>query len=154
MEKILVSACLLGENVRYDGENQLLNNKTLARWHKNGQLISLCPEVAGGLSIPRPPAEINQQSGLVITAFGEDVSRQFYQGAQITLNICKQQKIRFALLKESSPSCGSATIYDGNFSSEKMSGQGVTASLLMKNGIKVFSEKNIETLIAAIEVLD
>lgn len=115
MKRILVSSCFLGEKVRYDGKSKSLINDTLLLWKKQKQLISFCPEVAGGLSVPRQPAEIQQNNGLIITCDGEDVSRQFIKGAQRALDICQQHDIHFALLKESSPSCGSTTIYDGSF---------------------------------------
>ena len=147
MEKILVSACLLGEPVRYDGNSQLLINETLSLWRKQGRLVSICPEVAGGLSIPRPPAEIQPVSGEIMTCDGQNVSQQFHHGAYQALSICQQHQIKFALLKESSPSCGSNTIYDGSFSKQKTLGEGVTTKLLQSQGIKVFSENNIAELI-------
>jgi uncharacterized protein YbbK (DUF523 family) len=146
MEKILVSACLLGEPVRYDGNSKLLLNETLAFWLKEGRLVGLCPEVAGGLSIPRQPAEIQPLSGKIITCDGQDVSQQFNKGAFQALKICQRHHIKFALLKETSPSCGSRSIYDGTFTKQKMLGEGVTTKLLRVNGIQVFSENNIVKL--------
>lgn len=154
MTRILVSACFLGEKVRYDGKSKSLMNKTLLHWKQQRQLISFCPEVAGGLSVPRKPAEIQQDSSLIITSDGDDVTSQFIKGAQRALDICHQNNIRFALLKESSPSCGSTTIYDGDFSNQKIQGEGVTTALLRKNGIRVFSEKNITELISAVDLLN
>lgn len=147
MTKILVSACFLGEKVRYDGKCQSLLNETLLHWRQNKQVVSFCPEVAGGLSVPRQPAEIQGESQCIVTCDGVDVSEQFNKGAQRALKLCQQHNIGIALLKESSPSCGSTTIYDGTFTDKKINGEGVTTALLRKNGIRVFSEKNISVLI-------
>lgn len=148
MTKILVSACFLGEKVRYDGTSQRLFNETLLKWIDNNQVVSFCPEVAGGLPVPRQPAEIQPESQRILTCDGDDVSAAFKKGAQRALTLCKRQNISFALLKESSPSCGSTTIYDGTFTDKKINGEGVTANLLRQHGIRVFSEKNISLLIA------
>lgn len=154
MTRILVSACFLGEKVRYDGKSKSLINKTLELWKQQKQLVGFCPEVAGGLSVPRKPAEIQQDNGFIVTCDGDDVTSQFIKGAQRTLALCQQHNIRFALLKESSPSCGSTTIYDGHFHHQKIKGEGITTALLRKNGILVYSEKTITELISAIEKLN
>ena len=151
LEKILVSACFLGQKVRYNGEVKPLINKYLSLWSEQNRLMAICPEVKGGLPVPRPPAEISQQTGQVITINNIDVTEQFSSGAQQALQLCLQYNIRFALLKESSPSCGSRTIYDGNFSQQKISGQGITAMLLQQNNIQVFSEDSIEALVLAMK---
>jgi len=156
MDKIFISACFMGENVRYDGRNQsqdknTLFSKAIEKWRKEQRLVSGCPECLGGLSVPRDPAEIQQKNQRVITINNTDVTEQFYQGALKTLNICLENKIKFALLKESSPSCGSHYIYNGDFSNTKIKGQGVTTKLLLEHGILVFSEKNIESLIACVQ---
>ncbi|MCO4799159.1 MAG: DUF523 domain-containing protein [Colwelliaceae bacterium] len=153
MEKILVSACLMGEKVRYDGKSQQLLNESLLLWQQQQRIVSLCPEVAGGLSIPRYPAEIQLIDGRVINCKDEDVSQQFIKGAEHALHVCQKLNIRFALMKESSPSCGSNMIYDGSFSNKKIIGEGVTVGLLRENGVKVFSEKNIMELVKAINNL-
>ncbi len=145
-EKILVSGCFLGLHVRYDGGHQLLVNRFFKQWQAQGRIVSFCPEVAGGLPIPRKPAEINQKNNRVTTVDGEDVTDAFLSGAQQALGLCFQHNIRYALLKESSPSCGSHTVYDGSFTQRKIAGQGVTAQLLINNGIKVFSENTIMSL--------
>lgn len=150
-DKILVSACLLGEKVRYDGGSQLIINEILDVWRAEGRIVSLCPEVVGGLSIPRQPAEIQSKYGRVITCDNQDVTTQFVNGANKALQLCQQLNIRFALLKESSPSCGSTDIYDGSFTGNKVLGEGITAKLLRENGIKVYSEKSIATLIEEIK---
>ncbi|MDQ6967653.1 MAG: DUF523 domain-containing protein, partial [Mariprofundaceae bacterium] len=102
----------------------------------------LCPEVAGGLPIPRAPAEIKGES--VITITGDDVSQAFAHGAQKALNLCQQHDIHIAILKEGSPSCGVTQINDGTFSHTKIAGQGITARLLQKNSVKVFSEHQLQ----------
>ncbi len=150
-EKVLVSACFLGKKVRYDGASKTLANCYLEKWQHEDRVVTLCPEVSGGLSIPRSPAEINQANGKVITNDGHDVSKEFSEGANQALHVCQQYNIRYALLKESSPSCGSSTIYDGTFSNHKIQGQGITSALLIQNGIKVFSEDNIEELAKLLE---
>jgi uncharacterized protein YbbK (DUF523 family) len=103
MEKILVSSCLLGQPARYDGKGHAILHPQLTLWKKQNRLIIFCPEVAGGLPTPRAPAEIIQ--GSAITNLGEDVTEQFQTGANIALELCKKNQVRFALLKESSPSC-------------------------------------------------
>jgi len=142
MTKILVSACLLGEKVRYDGGDSRQTG-LLEQWREEGRLIVICPEVAGGLPVPRPPAEI-QPGGHIITVEGENVTAAFEQGAQKALNLCKEHHIHIAILKEGSPSCGSSLINDGHFSHAKISGQGVTTQLLEANGIFVFSENELD----------
>jgi len=143
-EKILVSACFLGQKVRYDGQAKTLLHPLLVQWKQEQRLISICPEITGGLAVPRAAAEIQEKK--VITCDGDDVTQQFMSGAKQALALCQQHNIRFALLKESSPSCGSQTIYDGTFSERKIKGQGVCSQLLRQNGIQVFSELTIDQL--------
>lgn len=147
MEKILVSACFLGELVRYNAKQKKLSHHCLSLWLAQGRLISICPEVIGGLSVPRAPAEINSNTKEVITANGDNVTAQFSLGAKKALELCKVHDIKYALLKESSPSCGSQFIYDGSFTNQKIVGQGITTQLLVKHGISVFSEETIESLV-------
>jgi len=154
MEKILVSACLLGDKVRYDGGSQQLVDRSLLKWQSEQRLVKICPEISGGLPVPRAPAEIEALTSRVITQQAVDVTDEFNCGAELALKLCKLHDIRFALLKESSPSCGSSTIYDGTFSGTKIIGAGITAQLLTNNGIKVYSEKNIELLIVEITKLN
>lgn len=151
MEKILISACFLGANVRYDAIPKPYHHRKLSQWRDQGRLISICPEVSGGLSTPRPAAEYQASSDLVIDIEGNDVTDAFKRGANLTLALCIKHNIKFAMLKEFSPSCGSQQIYDGSFSSMKINGQGITAKLLVKNGVRVYSELMIEQLIEAIE---
>lgn len=137
--------------MRYDGNDNLLALDVIKRWYKQQRLVVVCPELAGGLLIPRAPAEIQygrEQQIKVVTNVGDDVTRAFERGANEALRLCQLNDVRYALLKESSPSCGSSTIYDGSFSRQKIIGQGVTTRLLTAHGIKVYSEKTISALLA------
>ncbi len=153
--KILISACLLGHAVRYDGKGKPLAHPAIERWKQEGRLVTICPEMAGGMAVPRPPAEIeNGASGLdvlagrarVIEITGGDVTSQFIDGAQKALAFAKDHGCAYALLIDGSPSCGSVAIYDGSFSGRKQAGNGVTAALLAQAGIAVFSPANIDAL--------
>lgn len=146
IEKILVSRCFLGENVRYNSKVITLNSPLLTLWQQQKRIIAICPEIAGGLPVPREPAEKQPNSEQITTITGEDVSAQFHFGAQQALSLCQQHSIRFAVLKESSPSCGSTLIYDGSFSNTKITGQGVTTKILTQAGVRVFSEDNLHEL--------
>lgn len=151
-KKILVSACLMGEQVRYD--NEILPNLSpvLEEWDKQGLIIPLCPEVAGGLPIPRPPAEIQGGDGMdvvlgtakVIDINGKDVTSEYFNGAKEALRLVKENGIECAILKSWSPSCGSKLTYDGSFSESLKVGQGVTAALLESKDIKVFNEEELD----------
>jgi len=145
-DKILISRCFLGENVRYNSELIPLIHPLLTLWQQQNRIIAVCPEISGGLSVPREPAEQQLNSDRIITISGIDVSTQFNFGAKQALTLCQQHNIRFAVLKESSPSCGSSLIYDGSFSNKKIAGQGVTSKLLTQAGIEVFSENNLQEL--------
>ena len=161
MQKILVSRCLLGHRVRYDGGAGGPFDQ-LASWMAEGRVVALCPEVAGGLPTPRPAAEIPGGQGVevldgrarVLTAEGEDVSTEFLSGARQALALVEQYGIRIAVLKANSPSCGNLQTYDGTFSRVKVSGEGVTAALLKRNGVKVFSELELPEAAAALATLD
>ena len=148
--KILISSCFLGNKVRYDGQAKVINHPVIALWQQQNRLVPVCPEVSGGLSVPRNPAEIQGDTGMVVTRDGEDVTKAFLQGAEHALAVCRNHNIQFALLKESSPSCGSQLIYDGTFTGRKISGQGVCSQLLTAHGIDVYSENTIDKLIAVI----
>ena len=149
---ILVSACLLNHPVRYKGDGNPcpLLLEALAKGHSK-QLVAFCPEVAGGLSTPRPPAEIQGGTGAdvlqgtasVMNKIGEDVTAAFVDGAQKCAELCKQKGITVAILKQRSPSCGSKAIYDGTFSDKTIAGQGVTAALLTNCGVKVYGEDDL-----------
>jgi len=136
--KILVSSCLLGKNVRYDGKNNLIDHKIF----QENQIFPICPEVDGGLPTPRPPSEIVKDK--IINIHGEDVSKFFQNGANLALSLAKKQGIKIAILKSKSPSCGKDKIYDGSFSKKLISGDGLTAKTLIENGIKVFDETELD----------
>ena len=131
--KIMVSACLLGENCKYSGGNNR-NEKVLA-YVAGHEVIPVCPEVMGGLPTPRVPAEIVQ--GVVINREGVNVDREYRLGAQKALEIAREKQIDLAILQSRSPSCGTKEIYDGTFSGRRIPGQGVTAKLLSDNGFAV-----------------
>ena len=143
MERILISACLVGDNVKYNGGNNKspLIDKLLEKY----ELIPFCPEVEGGLRIPRPSCE--RKDDRVINTKGQDVSAAFERGAELAFNICLFLKIKKVILKERSPSCGSKEIYDGSFSHKVIPGMGVTAALLKRKGITVYSEDEIDSLL-------
>ena len=140
MEKILISACLVGDNVRYDGKNNKspLIDKLLERY----ELVPFCPEVEGGLSIPRDKSE--RLNDKVFSEKKKDVTKQFAFGAEMAYNICLYLGIKVAILKESSPSCGVHEIYNGYFENRKIKGKGFTTQLLENKGIRVISENEIE----------
>ncbi|WP_248917889.1 DUF523 domain-containing protein [Pseudomonas entomophila] len=149
--KVLVSACLLGQPVRYDGRASG-HPDLLQRWQAEGRVVPLCPEVAGGLPTPRPPAEIpGGQGGAVldglapvVTVAGEDVSEAFLAGARQALALVRRHGIRVAVLKSGSPSCGNRLTYDGSFTGVKVPGEGVTTALLRREGVLVFSELELD----------
>ncbi|MCI0509951.1 MULTISPECIES: DUF523 domain-containing protein [Chromohalobacter] len=146
-----MSACLLGKRVRYDGGSLSVNDEVVARWMSEGRVVSVCPEVEAGMSIPRKPAEILKGSGEgvlegkvdVIEKGGDVVTEDFIEGASIALDLCRKFSIRIAVLAEFSPSCGSSAVYDGSFSGVKNPGMGVTVALLRQNGVQVFSQYEI-----------
>lgn len=142
--RVLVSACLLGQPVRYDGQSKGIVSDWLTALGVEGRTLAFCPEVAGGLPTPRPPAE--RQGERVLTASGLDVTTEFDRGAELALALCQAQGIRFALLKEGSPSCGSGRIYNGRFEGVSVAGEGKTTALLRRHGINVFSEDQLAEL--------
>src|SRR5689334_6423987 len=152
MNRVLISACLLGEPVRYNGRDVPASHEILSRWHSEGRLVAICPEVTGGLAVPRPPAEILDGDGLavlennakVMTKSGEDVTAAFLKGAYAALAFARQHGCRVAILTEKSPSCGSSFIHDGTFSPGLRQGRGVTAELLEQNGVRVFNQHQLE----------
>ena len=145
MSNILISACLLGKPVRYDGKHSLIEHPLIKQWQQQNRLIPLCPEVEGGLPIPRAPAEIINAS-LILNTNNQDVTHAFILGAQKTLQAVKDNHCTVAILTERSPSCGSHEIYDGHFSRTIKSGMGVTTQLLKDNGIEVFNQYEIEAV--------
>jgi len=146
---ILVSSCLLGLSTRYDGGNNA--HKLLLKYKSLQKFIPVCPEVEGGLSIPRLPAEIVDGDGLkvlagqarVLDSRGRDVTTAFVEGAKIIAGKLSAYKVTAAILKEGSPSCGVHRIYDGTFTKNKKAGQGVTAALLQQLNLPVYSEEEL-----------
>ena len=137
--KIAVSACLLGENCKYNGGNNY--SEKVRDYAKGNEVIPVCPEVLGGLSIPREPAEI--VNGIVSLKDGTSVDKEFRQGAKEALKIVKEQNADIVILQSRSPSCGVNTVYDGSFSGRIISGQGVFADLLRRNGMKVIDIEDL-----------
>ncbi|MBS3057158.1 MAG: DUF523 domain-containing protein [Candidatus Diapherotrites archaeon] len=135
----LCSACLLGIKCRYDGKSEL-NKKAIALSRKE-TLIPICPEQLGGLPTPREQAEM--QGSKVVTCSGKDVTEKFATGAEQVLRLARLFGIKEAILKQGSPSCGCGEIYDGSFSGRVIKGDGITAGLLKKKGIKVISDKEL-----------
>ena len=137
MSKIIVSACLLGLPCRYDGKS--CPNERVLKLAEKHTLIPVCPEQNGGLSTPRPPAEIID--GKVINKIGTDVSEQYLRGAQIALDVAELNQADFVLLKAKSPSCGKGRIYDGSFSGKLIPGNGKTASFFLKRVTSFLTKK-------------
>ncbi len=162
MVRVLVSACLLGEKVRYNGASAQTSDAILAEWVGEGRVVPFCPEVAGGLGVPRPAAEIRGAGGeavldgtaAVTTRDGADVTAQFLRGAQLALAAARAHGVRVAVLKDGSPSCGSESIYDGMFSRRARAGSGVTTALLERHGIRVFSERLLVDADAYLKVVE
>ena len=160
--KILVSACLLGEDVRYDGNNSSIafNPKVSFSLKElfmdilcDNEIYSFCPEVAGGLGVPRIPAEIVKKDKpfIVQNQNGEDVTINFRLGAKKALDLCKEENIKVALMKANSPSCGNIKTYDGTFTKNLIEASGLTAKLLKENGIEVFNENELKELLKFIK---
>ena len=155
--KILVSSCLLGEDVRYDGKNSSIAMGSSFSFSSKeifmdilctNEVYSFCPEVSAGLGTPREAAEIVSvdKPFKVMTQSNEDVTIPFLVGAKQALDLCKEEEITVALLKSKSPSCGNKMIYDGTFSGNLIEAQGLTARLLSENGITVFNETQLNEL--------
>ncbi len=160
--KLLVSACLLGQRVRYDGDSKRIGDDRLSQWQDEGRLVVVCPEVAGGLPTPRPGAQVEGADGpavhrgeaRVLTAAGVDVTPEFVKGANVALKLAQDNDCQIALLKARSPSCGSRRGYDGTHTGNVIDGSGVTAALLSEHGIEVFNEEDLDAVQAALERLD
>jgi uncharacterized protein YbbK (DUF523 family) len=156
VNKILVSACLVGRAVRYDGRAAAIDHPIIRQWQSEGRLVVVCPEVLGGLPVPRPPAQIREGTAqdvlegkaLVVNAKGEDVSPQYLGGAAAGLAAVRKHRIRVAVLKTQSPSCGPQE------TNHRGSGEGLMAALLRLNGVAVFGEYDIELAAKAFAGLD
>ncbi len=155
MSKILVSACLLGDRVRYDGEIKKPDPR-LMQLYVDGKVIPCCPEVDGGLAVPRLPAEIVCGDGIDVLAGECDIERKdgtsvcdaFLKGANRAYALAVKYNIKIAILKSKSPSCSNNYIYDGTFSGKLKEGMGVTTALLQAQGIYVYNEEEIDEAIA------
>jgi len=142
VEKIIVSACLLGDECRYDGLSKP-NPKVISLSSKY-EFVKVCPECLGGLGTPRIPAE--GKGDKVINSNGEDVTEFFVEGAKRALEIARKNGCRKAILKARSPSCGKGLVYDGTFTRKLTDGNVVFADMAIKNNILVFTEDEIESL--------
>lgn len=146
--KILVSLCLLGEPVRYDGTAATCHSPIIGEWKSQDRVVPICPEIEGGCKVPRPPAEIRGGDGVavlegkarVFEIDGRDATEEYLRGAQRTLQVARSNDVAVAVLKARSPSCGKGPIYDGTFTCTLRPGMGVTAALLAQSGIRVFDE--------------
>ena len=139
---ILVSHCFLGEPCRYDGASRL--DRQIIELHRAGHnLVPVCPELLGGLDVPRSPAEI-QPDGRVVTQDGEDVTAAYRAGAERAVEIAKEMGCTAAILKARSPSCGSGEVYDGTFTHTITSGWGIAARLLDEAGLEVTDEDHLQ----------
>ena len=152
MNLVLVSACLLGDRVRYDGNILKFDDAILSRWVGENRVISFCPEVAGGLPVPRQPAEIIRGAAAsvlygntrIMDKNGVDISANFITGAHRALDVVRVHGIYVAVLKDGSPSCGSTYIYDGTFTGARVAGCGVSVALLKQNDVTVFNEQQFD----------
>ena len=144
MEALLVSACLLGFDCKYNGGNNALPAETLQKLRARYRLIPICPELMGGLPVPRTPSE--RRGDRVVSRDGRDVTAEYRRGAELSLRLAQRYDCRKALLKARSPSCGSGQIYDGSFSGMLIPGKGITAGLLESKKMEVFSEEKDEIL--------
>lgn len=143
--KLLMSACLLGVNCRYNAEPKALPDNVLTRLLERHTVVPVCPEQLGGLPTPREPSERQEQR--VVMRSGRDVTAAYARGAQEALRLCRQFGCTAAVLKERSPSCGHGEIYDGTFTGTLTPGDGVTAQLLLENGVAVYGEREIDKLL-------
>jgi uncharacterized protein YbbK (DUF523 family) len=159
VDRILVSACLLGQPVRWDGQAKTLSHCLMTRWQAQGRLVAMCPELAGGLAVPRRPAEIaagGSAAGVldgadrVLDDRGEDVTAAYLAGADAAVALARAEGCHFALLTDGSPSCGSAQVHDGWFAGRRVAGEGVTTAALRRAGVRVFAPREMTLLAAAL----
>lgn len=160
MEKIFVSACLMGARVRYDGRAKSVDDQLLATWRAEGRLLTLCPEMAAGLPMPRQPAEIapgatadavlSGRAG-IFDKNGLDMTHEFTTGANLALELVQYHQCRFALLADGSPSCGSTYVHSGQFDGQRHDGQGVVAARLRAAGVAVYPPSQLRDLARALD---
>lgn len=131
--KILVSACLLGRNCKHSGGNNL--NQKVLDFIQGHEVVALCPEVIGGLPVPRLSAELVNNH--VTDKNGKSVDKEFRLGAEKALGLALEKGVELAILQSRSPSCGVKEVYDGTFSGKKIPGQGVFAQALAQKGIRL-----------------
>lgn len=152
---LLISACLIGAPVRYDGRAKTLSDTRIETWHRQGHLLPLCPEIIGGLPTPRPAAEI--ETGFtaddvlagrarILDASGTDHTKAFVEGAQQVLAMAHEAGCTLALLTDASPTCGSTRVYDGQHRGARIAGVGILTALLRANGIRVFAPHQLDAL--------
>ncbi|MDU1579754.1 DUF523 domain-containing protein [Finegoldia magna] len=145
MQNVLISACLLGVDCKYNGSNNKLDDKIIHSLKEKYNLIPVCPEIMGGMPTPRNPVEISD--GKVFDYDGEEFTKEFEKGSEEVVKLAKLYDATIAILKENSPSCGSNYIYDGTFNHQKIKGMGIAAHKLSKENIKLFSEENVKILL-------
>lgn len=149
-KNLLVSKCLLGENVRYDGGNCLMSKHQLESLLESFNFIHICPEVMAGMTIPRIPIELVQDR--VLTRDNTDVTEVFPHVLKKIKNLVQEKNITYALLKDFSPSCGSENVYDGSFSGRTIKGEGIVSKYLREAGVEVYHENNFEKLLKKLSV--
>ena len=145
MQNVLISACLLGVDCKYNGSNNKLDDKIIHSLKEKYNLIPVCPEIMGGMPTPRNPIEISD--GKVFDYDGEEFTKEFEKGSEEVVKLAKLYDATIAILKENSPSCGSNYIYDGTFNNQKIKGMGIAAHKLSKENRKLFIEENIKILL-------
>ncbi len=142
MKKILVSGCLYGWHCRYDDGDTPCEDERFLKWKEEGRLISVCPEVFGGLKTPRPDAQ--RLKDKVITCTGVDVTKEYRIGGEEALRLAKEHDVICCIMKEDSPSCGSKFVFDGTHTDTKIEGQGTTVELLRNNGYLCYDEDELD----------
>ena len=141
--KVAVSACLVGKNTKYNGKNNY--NEAVMKYLLDKEYVTICPEVIGGLPTPRVPSE--RKDNKVINKIGEDVTINFFDGAQKEIEKLLKENINIVIVKEKSPSCGYKQIYDGTFANTLTEGNGVFVDLALQNGFIIYTEKDIEKMV-------
>ena len=141
--KVAVSACLVGKNTKYNGKNNY--NEAVMKYLLDKEYVTICPEVIGGLPTPRVPSE--RKDNKVINKIGEDVTINFFDGAQKEIEKLLKENINIIIVKEKSPSCGYKQIYDGTFTNTLTDGNGVFIDLALQNGFIIYTEKDIEKMV-------